>query len=259
MSESIRERVIRLIREMQNRTIDRGCTPAEAAAFSAKIAEWIEKYQIEEAELRAQAGTGNSDADIEVCQNKLRTGQKVFNPGRTAIVSALARAMCCKVILLSEWNSEGKFSEAVYGVVGDTLDADYVCQMAVTLVPSLQTMARLEGIEHGYEKAGLIRWTNQYLMGAAVEIQKRIEADRKERSAVKEMEAKLLGNSYRSGALVVVTGESLAVFKRAASLEAFKELYPKTKTHQSRASYDHTAYEQGKKAGKRVGLNISIE
>ena len=34
-SESPREKVVRLIREMRNRTVDRGATPAEAAAFVA--------------------------------------------------------------------------------------------------------------------------------------------------------------------------------------------------------------------------------
>lgn len=41
MAETIRERVVRLIGEMRNRTTDRGATPAEAAGFAAKVAEWI--------------------------------------------------------------------------------------------------------------------------------------------------------------------------------------------------------------------------
>src|SRR6516225_8607559 len=103
MAESIRERVIRLISEMKNRTVGRGATPAEAAAFAAKVAEWIEKYQIQEAELRAAGvnGTGVDPANVEICQNKLRTGKQVFNPGMTQVVSALASGMCCKTILLT--------------------------------------------------------------------------------------------------------------------------------------------------------------
>ena len=38
MSETIRERVVRLVKEMRARTTDRGCTPAEAAGFAAKVA-----------------------------------------------------------------------------------------------------------------------------------------------------------------------------------------------------------------------------
>ncbi len=187
----------------------------------------------------------------------MRTGQKVFNPGRTQVVNALALGMSCKLILLHQ----GLPTEAVYGIVGETLDADYVCQMGVTLVPLLQTMAKLEGAEHGYEKAGLVRWTNQYLTGAAVEIKNRLDAERKSRSdAKKEEQAIMHGNNPgypdRRNALTVITGESLAVAKREATAVAFKQMYPKTKTHQSHAGHDGTAHAAGRKAGKRVGLNI---
>lgn len=246
-SERTRERIIELLREMQMRTVDRGCTPGEAAKFAAKAAEWIERYQIDEAELRAK---GSSDPEeIEVCQNTLRTGKRVFNPGMTAVVNGLALGMCCKLVLL---RANG---EAVYGVVGNQIDTDYVCQIATAVVPSLQLMARLEGVEYGYEKAGLIRWANQYLAGAGQEIRQRLERERKLRSAERETEHHFHPTST---ALTVITGESLATAKREATDEAFKQLYPRTRTTHSRSAYDHTAHERGREAGKSVGLHVGI-
>lgn len=248
--ERTREKIVHLVNEMRKHTVDRGCSPDEAAGFAAKAAAWVEKYQISEEELRREGKA--PDPEVEVCQNTLRTGKRVFNPGMTAVVGGLASAMCCKVVLLHQDN------EAVYGVVGDSLDADYVCQIATFVVPALQIMATLEGREHGYEKAGLVRWSNQYLTGAAQEIRRRIEADRKERSDVKEAEHQIAMSGTTCTALVV-TGETLAVTKRKATDEAFRSLYPKTKTVFSRAAYDHTANQRGREAGKRVGLNIPIE
>ena len=255
-TETVRERIIRLIAKMREVTVDRGATPAEAANFAAKAAEWIEKHQIDEAELRAREQDTLSP-ETEVCQNFLRTGKKVFNPGMTQVVNALALGMCCKCVLLRQTN------EAVYGIVGDMIDADYVCQVATTLVPALQMSARLEGAEHGYEKAGLIRWTNQYLTGAGQEIRQRLDQDRKNRSATKEYQSRLLNRDVANGgtctALAVITGETLAVAKREAVAEAFKELYPHTRKTQSRVEYNHTAHECGREAGKRIGLHVAIE
>ena len=243
-----RDRIIKLINEMRSHTVDRGCTPAEAAGFAAKAAEWMEKYQVDEAELRAQRG---EDPEVETVQNKLRTGKKVFNPGMNAVVNSLAIAMCCKCILLRERD------EAVYGLVGDTLDVDYVCQIATTVVPSLQMMATLEGREHGHEKAGLVRWSNQYLTGAAQEIQARIESERKARADIKQIEH---DTQVANGctALAVITGETLAVQKRMMVAEAFKQLYPRVKQTRSRSQFDGTAHERGREAGKTVGLRIGV-
>lgn len=241
---SRRERVLELIRQMRSHTVENGCTPAEAANFAAKVVELIEKYQIEEAELRAESGT--PEPEIEVVENYLRTGKRVFNPGMTQIVNALAQGMCCRCILFH------KNDEAVYGIIGDTVDADYVCQVATTVVPALRTMAALEGAEHGYEKAGLIRWTNQYLTGAAVEIKRRLESERKKRSDAK------VANTVGSTALVV-TGESLATIKRESVELAFKEKYPHARTTYSRMGYDGTAHQRGREAGKNVGLHVGIK
>ena len=242
-----RERIIELLRLLKLKTVENGCTPGEAAKFAAKAAEWIEKYQIDEAELRQATDGEKAEYDVEVCQNMLRTGKKIFNPGMTQVVSGLAQGMCCKVILLH------RSVEAVYGIIGDQADADFVCQIATTVVPALRVMAMLEGVEHGYEKAGLVRWANQYLTGAGQEIKKRLEDERKSRSKQREIEA-----AKTCTALAVITGDSLATIKRRAAEEGFRELYPNVRTTYSRAQYDHTANERGREAGKRVGLNLTL-
>lgn len=254
-TESPRERVIRLIAEMRNRTVERGATPAEAAAFAAKVQALMEQYEIDEAELRRESGISDP-TNVEVVQNKLKTGRKVFNPGMTAVVNGLAQGMCCKVILLYE-DHPALGRQAVYGVVGDNLDADMVCQLSTSIVPALQVMSRLEAAEHGYDGASLIRWTNQYLSGAGLEIKHRIEADRRKRSEEKVAAATVPGST--STALTIITGDSLAIIKRKAVEEGFAELYPKTKKVKSHASYDHTAHEAGRRAGQNVSLNLGVE
>jgi hypothetical protein len=246
-SERNKERIIELIRKMRNQTFDRGCTPSEAAGFAAKVAEWIEKYQISEAELNKKDGE-QASPEIEVCQNVLRTGKKAHNPGITAVVNNLSIAMCCKCIMFFQEE------EAVYGVVGDSLDADYVCQIALTVIPSLQMMAGFEGREHGCEKASLVRWTNQYLMGAAEEIRARIEKDRRDRAGAKQDEYKISGT-----AIMPVTGITIANIKKEVVAEAFRGMYPHIRTIHRRARPDYTARDRGREAGKRVGLNISLE
>ena len=67
-------------------------------------------------------------------------------------------------------------------------------------------------------------------------------------------------STFKGGTgLVLITGETLALAKREATNEAFTKLHPHTKTVHSRVSYDHTAHERGREAGKRVGLHVSIE
>ncbi len=249
-----REQIIELVRQMKLKTVDNGCTPGEAAKFAAKAAEWIEEYQIEQAELRK--GSESTPTESEMCQDFLRTNKKVFNPGMTDVVNNLCIGMCCKCIMLH------KNGEAVYGIVGDSIDTSYVCQMSIKLVPELQFMAKLEGREHGYEKAGLVRWTNQYLGGAAEEIRKRIETERRERSDLKVIQAQLDERSPDAPActaLSVITGLTVAVRKREATKQIFNQLYPDVKTSFSKSNYDHTARQRGREAGRRVGLHVGIE
>lgn len=238
---------------MLGNTVENGCTPGEAAKFAAKAAEWIERHQIEEAELRVSRG---ESAEIEVCQNFLRTGNKAFNPGMTAMVNGLAQGACCKVILLpAGYVGHGTSCDnATYGIVGSQMDADYVCYMAINLVPALKVMARMEGIEHGHEKGKLMKWCNQYLMGAASEICKRLEAERQARSEVKAEEHRT-GNTTCTA---LITGTSLAVAKREATDTAFDELYPNTRKTFTRCGYDPVAQQAGREAGKRVGLNLPL-
>jgi len=239
--EQTRQRIIEMVNKLRENTVSRGCTLGEAQKFAAKAAELIEKYQIQEAELTGRAPTAD---EIEVCQNKLRTGMKVFNPGMTAVVNALAIGRSAKCILLYE---DGK---AVYGIVGEQMDADYVCHISLAVVPALKEWARMEGIQHGEEKAGLIRWSNQYLIGAGEAILSRLVQERKQRSDAKKAQ---------STGLICITGDMLAKVKTEAVAQAFDDLYPNTRQKWSKSAYNSEARERGREAGNRIGLNVGIE
>lgn len=245
MTGRTREQIIDLVQKLSKNTIDNGCTPEEAAKFAAKVSVWVEEYQISEAELRA---AGNEEpSEIEVCEHILRTGKKVFNPGMSQVVYALAKGFCCQCISLKQ------NGEAVYGITGEVIDASYVCQLSLSVVPALQIMARLDGIEHGHEGGALIAWANQYLTGAGIEILRRLEEERKARSREKE---RLTTNTCTG---LIVTGETLAVEKRAATERVFRQKYPTLKTTYSRSRFDEVAHEAGRAAGRDVGLRVGLE
>lgn len=251
-SDEKRARVVEMVRKLMENTVENGCTPGEAAKFAAKAAELVERYQIEEAELRAQrTGKAFSADDLEMTENVIRTGKKVHNPGMTSLLNGLALGSCCKILLKSERG------EAIYGVIGDRSDADYVCQIASSIVPALQIMGRMEGVEHGREKAGLVRWLNQYLAAAGWEIKGRLEAERKARSDARVADHQPTSSST---ALAVITGETLAVIKRQAAEEAMRAAYPDTKKYRGGRSreYDCDANERGREAGRSVGLHVGV-
>lgn len=252
-----RERIIELLNLMRLKTVANGCTPGEAEKFAAKVAEWMEQYQIEEAELRA--AKGEKAAPDEVCQNILRTGKRAHNPGMTAVVAGLATGVCCRVVLDHKWSDDLSGMEAIYGVVGDQMDADYVCLIATRIVPALQIMANLEGKERGHEKAALVRWGNQYLTGAGEEIRRRLERERQERSEAKAAERRTADMMRGSTTgLALITGTSLAIDKRARAEEALNQLYPRLRKTVTRAKVDPEARRLGREAGRRVGIHQEI-
>ena len=246
MAETLRDRAIRLIAEMQARNTDRGCTPAEAAAFAAKISALMEKYQIDEIELQNKEPTPET---VEVCQEYYYTDKRVHNHGVTQMVAQISSGMACKPILLHK--QDGPFRKAGYGIVGETIDAHLVVQLVKHLVPKLRAMGAEEGRENGYVKAELIKWNNQYLTGASFEIEKRLMDERNKRSVLQQ-------NANSSTALVV-TGNQLFAIKQEASAKEFRRLYPRTKRTQSRAGRDDTAFSAGREAGKRVGLGLPVK
>lgn len=243
-----RQRVIGMVRKLLTNTVENGCTPGEAAKFAAKASELMEEFNISEIELRIERGGGGfSEDDIDLCQNFLRTGKKVHNPGMTQVVNCLSIAMCCKCILLHDKG------EAIYGIIGDRMDADHVCQVATSVVPALQIMAKYEGVEHGREKTALTRWTNQYLTAAGIEIKRRIEEERHSRS-----EQKIIESS--STALICITGDMIATVKRKTVEDAFNEAYPHTRKSRAGqgAIFDEEANVRGREAGKRIGIHAEL-
>lgn len=221
--------------------------------FAAKVVEMIEKHQISEAELAQQEGAAGPPLEVE--RVYIHTGKKVHNPGVTDVVFALAGGMSCRAIITH------LSGEAVYGLVGDTVDLDYLRQIASVVIPSLEIMATNTAREYGEEKAGLVRFRNQFLMGAAAEIKRRLLKERAERSEVRLLEAKV--EAAEQGrpctALAVVTPDSLAAQKAVVVTEAFKQHYPSIRQVRSRSGYDGDARSRGAEAGRRIGLNPQIE
>jgi len=190
--------------------------------------------------------TVTEDTDIIAASPWFR--ERLTNPYRIVL-----RDLGGKYVIHTQYEVDGKrfFTQGHY-FQGDQYDR--ARQKWVEYV-SICINYNLEGIEYGYEKAGLVRWANQYLTGAGTEIQRRIESERKERADLKKFEHLAHGT-----ALVLVTGESLAVQRRAAADQELKRLYPRTKNAaRSRAEYDHTANERGREAGRRVGIHRAVE
>lgn len=249
-----KQRAIELIHLMHNMTVDKGCGPGEAANFAAKIAEWIEEFQISEAELVTKNG---GQQELEYVQHIIRTGKKVHNPGMVHLVNGIALGSCCKCILVVEKG------EAVIKVLGEEMDATYVLHISQKLWPELSSRAHLEGIEHGHEKAALKRWENQYLEAAGEVIRKRLDDERTERSREREQQEvrnRQAANGTTCTALKIVTGLTLAAEKRKEVQEIFDELYPKCKGYRGgrNSQYDPRAHEAGRRAGQEAGLHVGV-
>lgn len=229
-----RERTIRIIRSMMEKTVENGCTPAEAALASAKIQELLEKYQIDMVDIEKK--TFNE----RLFRLKIDSGVKKQNPGDIAVLDCICRSYSCKLIL-------SKSKNIIYNILGFESDVETVKSVFLYVLENLDKRCKREAASsniHG------IKFRNSYMYGAATIISERLKNffdDRKQ-------EYTKQGNS-----LMVIKMNSLDKIK-APQVDMFvSEQFTKlTEGKASKSSLDFDAYTKGKIAGGEISLAKEI-
>lgn len=229
-----RERTINIIRSMMGRTVENGCTPAEAAHASAKIQELLEKYQIDMVDIEKKT------FDERLFRLKIDSNVKKQNPGDIAVLNSICSSYSCKLILT-------KSNNIVYNILGFESDVEAVKSVFLYVLENLDKRCKKESSSsniHG------IKFRNSYMYGAAVVISERLKNFFEER----KQEYTKQGN-----ALMVIKMNSLDKIK-APQVDMFvAEQFTKlTEGKASKSSLDFSAYAKGKIAGGEISLAKEI-
>lgn len=234
---TIDPRTLDLIRRLTEMRVDRGCTPAEAAAAAAHLARVLEKHQLSLFDV--QKLTFAEDVVEEVRP----VGGKVVPRWAHELAQAVSRPHDCEYFIRTAYDPQAgrRRSEAYF--IGHRSDAAVAAYLYEVLSRTLLAMADREGRAQGRRHAGLIRFRSHYIIAAAWEVRQRIEAERRQARG----EAALA-----SRALVVVKEKAVEEYVRAC--------HPKLKViDHAPVDYDTGAIVAGGRAGREVELKKGIE
>lgn len=251
LSKEKRERLLRIIAALLDKTVDRGCMPAEAAGAAAKVQELLERYQLDITDVQTGA------PQEKVLRHDYDTGKNAVNPGELRLFAAVARGFDCKHVVI-----EGR--PVRYALVG--FDSD--CQVALALFRriffSLSIQATEEGRECGEEKAGLVRFRNQFLCGAAGEIEQRLREARRGRQEGGSPCVVPVGSDGKvlaGGPSYGQASTALVLAKEKPVQEAFDDIFPRSclsKARASRSDWHSDARDAGRRAGRSIALSDSL-
>jgi hypothetical protein len=223
------EKVKVRIRALAARTVDRGCSEAEALAAAQKIGELLEIY-------------GLSMTEVELRQETCIQREIVFTGPR---LQALA-AVFLSVIDLTETKGwmVGRTTFVFYGLEPDVLMAEYLMHLVAGAVDHEEAAFRASGAYQRSRAAPQNR-LRSFRYGFAERVSKRIEELAAHRRAAED--AAMAPTS---------TGTALMLVKEQLIADGFRDLGIRLRTsYTSRTVRDGTAYRQGQEAGGRVNLD----
>lgn len=236
MQDERRERALRIIKGLLEKRIERGATLAEEAAAVAKVEELLHRYQLTMLDVEKKELKDTLDR-FDYSTNKKNT-----NPGETSIASAVAAGYDCKLVI-DKCADNTKF--VFLGYKTDVEIAQYVFTY---LLRRLTEMANHSGTINGATKQKLVRYRNNFLMGAAGIIRNRLISEKNKETPIEQKENN------------VITTTSLCLIKKPKVEEyvnsQYKNLYfrpaPKVK-------YNVNALEEGRKAGQNIPLRKGVD
>lgn len=224
-----RENIAAKVRALQARTIDRGCTEAEAMTAAGLAAKLMTEHDL-------------SMTDVEIGEE--RCGMEYIDTGRRAAhevqfcLTALARftdTKCWKT------NRDGSQRFVFFGLGTDTDFAAYLYHLIKTAMDSELAGYKARCREMG-EPTGR-RESHSFLLGMATRISVRLDAMKRAQSAD----------------TIASTGRDLVVVKSAIVVKQFAELNMHLRTTSGRSTIgSRNGYAAGKAAGNRVGLNRPV-
>jgi len=224
------------IRALSARTVDRGCSEAEAMAAAAKVGELLEIYglSMSEVELRQEACVQRRLA----CAGPQRLALRWLYP-------ALLRFTECR-----GW-TDGRADFVLYGLEPDVLLADYLLRVVEGALVFEEARYRASA---AYLRSRATPQTRlrSFRYGFADRVGKRLEAMTEDRLAAAE--------ARRDAApATAATSTALVLARERKVEEGFRTLGVRLRTVYSTATVrDRGAYGSGAEAGARVGLGRPV-
>lgn len=208
---------------------ERPGTPAEAAVATAKLQALLFQYNLSLADLeieRPKNGDGYIREDIPIGGTR---STSVRFRWRCDLLSVLAQYNFCRVVLHPHSYKAS--------LIGQRVNTEMVRWLHTWLTPELERMAVEARAAAGYEGNSPTAWARAFMIGAIVEIRRRLQAQRDQDQA-----------SAAGTALVRVTDGALV----AARDRFFPSL---DKGRASRPASRSDAFVAGQTAGRTVNLN----
>lgn len=239
MTNELRERAIRIIRGLMDKTVAKGCTPAEAAHAAAKVQELLEKYQLSILDVKGRT------LHEAMGRTAVRTGRKTRNPGECSLAMAVGAGYDCQVVSDHE-------PEYTYHFLGYESDAEVARYVFIYLRDALTALADEQGRKAGASKAKLVRWKNNFLLGAAGEIRRRMLEERDARHRRED-------SSPVPAEPTKATGTALVRIKQPAVAAYVRKQYPRLYKSKIRVKNNYNALEAGRETGRTIPIRKAVE
>jgi hypothetical protein len=166
------DRLLQVIKGLRAKTVDQGCTEAEAMAAAAKVAELLDRYglSLSDVELRRQTCEG-----VGIETTRRRSG------AIDQVVPAIAAFFACR-----SWNEKTEaetIRHVFFGLPGDVEAAQYLYEL-VEMTFETETLAFKNGAFYGELFSSERRnGTNSFQLGLARGIAAKLDTLKKEREA----------------------------------------------------------------------------
>ena len=245
MSERSRDDVIRIVQKLLRKTVENGCSPAEAAFATGRVKHLLEKFQLSMVDVKSKV------LNEDMIRRRVDSGRKVRNPGEACLAMAVAEG--CEVRVVCDHSCNYGFN-----FLGFKSDVEVVAYLFETLRDGLLKRADAEGRLEGKQKAQLVRWRNSFLMGAAGEIRRRLQEERQERQRIFEDEAAQVVAENNESPTSTVSPMALVEIKQPQVESFVKTTYPRTKTSPINVKRNYSAFERGQRAGREVALRPGV-
>lgn len=212
MGDTNMDKVIGKIQKLMAKTMERGCTEAEAESAAAKVSELMADYNLDTAQVEAAGGNTN-DAGGE--RTKEQNAKKAMYKWQQDLMKNVAEVSYCYHFLNTKWSSDksGKSRKStVHVLVGRKVNVmaaqmmfDYLCEAIERLVPITSNKERLS------------RSAMSWKEGCAARLCERLATRRYE--AEREQERQTREAAARSNSSTAMTLASVAKNERDANWE----------------------------------------
>lgn len=226
------EKVKGRIRHLAARTVERGCSEAEALAAAQKIGELLEVY-------------GLSMSEVELRQEICLQREILFTGARLQALSSIFLA----VVALTETRGwmVGRGSFVFYGLEPDVLMAEYLMHLVAGAVDHEEAAYRASDAYHRSRVIPQNR-LRSFRYGFAERVSARIEELAAHRRAAEA-----------AARAATPTGTALVLVKETMIEDGFRALGIRLRTsYTSRTVRDGAAYRKGVEAGGRVSLERPV-